>query len=387
MPCWPGRRQPDENRQPFLPSMPNRRHFLASAAAAGAGLAMPAARGREGAPIKYLQIGTAHAHASKITVYRDSPEWEVVGVVEPDEERRRAAETSATYRGLPFFSLEQGLNISGLKAVGVETEVRDLLIHTERAIDAGCHVHLDKPAGESLAHYRRILEKADRAGLTVQMGYMYRFNPAVQFLRECLAKGWLGEIFEVHTVMSKVVPAGGPRRELAAYPGGTMFELGCHIIDLTVAVLGKPDRIHAHPRRVVTDAGDNLVDNMLAVFEYPKATATVRSTAVEVEGGARRHFVACGTEGTCHIEPLDRPRVRLALSRDRDGYRKGYQEIPFEPPYQRYVGDAADLAAIIRGEKTHAWNSAHDLAVQEAVLLASALDPTAFPAPPSPAPL
>ena len=43
-------------------------------------------------------------------------------------------------------------------------------------------------------------------------------------------------VFEVHAVMSKVV---GPdeRTALAAYRGGIMFELGCHVIDLVVGVV------------------------------------------------------------------------------------------------------------------------------------------------------
>ena len=215
------------------------------------------------------------------------------------------------------------------------------------------------------------------------MGYMYRFNPAVQFLRDCLRKGWLGEPFEVHTVMSKVVPHGG-RQGLDDYAGGIMFELGCHIVDLAIDVLGAPDQVTAYPRRVIADAEDSLVDNMMAVLEYPRATATVRSTAVEVEGFARRHFVVCGTEGTCHIQPLDRPSIRLALSQPRGELRKGYQDIPFDPPYRRYVGDAADLAAVIRGEKSQDWGRTHDLAVQETVLRAAGLDPDDFPAPSPP---
>ena len=39
----------------------------------------------------------------------------------------------------------------------------------------------------------------------IQMGYMYRYNPGVVLLREFLQQGWLGEVFEVHAVMSKVV--------------------------------------------------------------------------------------------------------------------------------------------------------------------------------------
>ena len=47
------------------------------------------------------------------------------------------------------------------------------------------------------------------------MGYMYRYNPAIVLLRDMLKKGWLGEVFEVHTVMSKVVGSAS-RKALAA---------------------------------------------------------------------------------------------------------------------------------------------------------------------------
>ena len=109
---------------------------------------------------------------------------------------------------------------------------------------------------------------------------------------------------------------------------------------------------------------------MLAVFDYPKATATVRSSGLEVEGGERRHLVVCGTAGTFHIQPLDNPKARVALSAARDGFKKGYQDVTF-PKFERYVADAADMAKVIRGEKASDYTAAHDLNVQEAVLQAS----------------
>jgi predicted dehydrogenase len=203
------------------------------------------------------------------------------------------------------------------------------------------------------------------------MGYMYRYSPAVLLLRQMLKDGWLGDVFEVHTVMSKVVGAA-ERRQLAEYPGGIMFELGCHVIDSVVAILGKPERIHAFPRHSAA-AADGLLDNMLAVFEYPQATATVKSAALEVEGFSRRHFVVCGSQGTFHIQPLDSPAVRLTLDRDRGDHKKGIQEITL-PKFTRYVADAADMARIVRGEKETDFSYAHDLAVQESVLRASGID-------------
>ena len=318
--------------------------------------------------IKVGQMGVGHAHASKLSVYRASPDYEVVGIVEPNKELREQAQEQPAFRDVPFVTEEQLLNTAGLAAVLVETRVRDLLATAQRCIDAGKHVHLDKPAGESLTDYRRLLAAAEQKKLLVQMGYMYRYSPAVILLRRFLQNGWLGDVFEVHTVMSKVV-GDTERKNLAQYPGGIMFELGCHVIDLVIGVLGTPERVHAFPRHSGKQ-NDGLADNMLAVLEYPKATATVKSSAEEVDGGSRRHFVVCGTGGTFHIQPLDSPAVRLTLDAPRGEYKKGTQEITL-PKFARYGADAADMARIIRGEKECDFSYAHDLIVQQTVLLAS----------------
>ncbi len=311
--------------------------------------------------IKYGQLGTSHAHANKIGVYRQSDDYEVVGVVEPDDAQWQRVKDSNDYRDLKRMTREELLNSPGLQVVGVETSVRDLLDNAEICIAAGKHIHLDKPAGESLPQFKH---------LAVQMGYMYRFSPAVLMMRDLLKKGWLGEPFEVHTVMSKVVPAAA-RRGLAEYPGGILFELGCHIMDLAIGVLGKPTAVHGFAQHAGRE-NDGLLDNMLATLEYPRAIATVKSSAMEVEGFARRHFVVCGTEGTLQIEPLDRPNVRVAFSTDRGKYKRGYQTLEFGN-YPRYVGDAADLAQIVRGEKDNEYSYEHDLIVQETLLRACGL--------------
>lgn len=335
-----------------------------------AGLAVTsavAARGAAPPPrIRVGQIGVGHAHATKIAVYRESPDYEVVGIVEPDAERRAWAEQQPAFRGLPWMTQEQLLATDGLDAVLVETEVRDCLAAAEAVISAGKHLHLDKPAGESLPTFERILAAADRQGLMVQLGYMYRYSPAVIMLREFLAKGWLGDIFEVHAVMSKVVPPAD-RVELAAYPGGIMFELGCHVLDLVIGVLGEPERVTGVDRQVRTT--DALRDNMLAVLEYPKAIATVKSSAVEVEGFARRQLTVCGTEGTFHIQPLDNPSARIALSKPRDGFKAGLQDVSF-PKFTRYMADAADMARVIRGEKPDDFPSSHELTLQRSLIAA-----------------
>jgi len=356
-----------------MPSSPNsksltrRDAFQAGFFAAGTRLMRPAQATAERHRIRIGQIGVGHAHASKLSVYRNSPDYEVVGIVEPDERLRKQAENEAPFRGLKWLSREELLATPGLQAVLVETRVRDLLENAEACVAAGKHVHIDKPAGHSLTHLRRIFEIATRKNLIVQMGYMYRYNPAVVLLREFLHNGWLGDVFEVHAVMSKVVEPAD-RQTLATYRGGMMFELGCHVLDLVVGVLGKPDTVTRFARHT-SKLDDSLADNTLAVLEYPKATATVRSSALEVEGFGRRHLVVCGTGGTFHIQPLDDPSARVSLAKDCGKYKRGTHDIAF-PKYVRYVDDAADMARVIRGGKPFGFTPGHDLALQETLLRA-----------------
>jgi predicted dehydrogenase len=127
------------------------------------------------------------------------------------------------------------------------------------------HLHLDKPAGPSLPEFRRLMDQAAQKELTVQMGYMFRNNPAFQFCFRAVREGWLGHVFEMHAVISKKSDEA-ERRNVAEFSGGTMFELGCHLIDATVAVLGRPQQVTPFIRASRPEA-DQLADNMLAVHE------------------------------------------------------------------------------------------------------------------------
>lgn len=353
-------------------SSASRRTFLAaSAAGALASTSLPAAVRAADGPIRVAQIGTKHAHASgKMATFRKFPElFEVVGIVEDDPQRRTQMEKTRPYAGLSWMTEEELLAVPGLEAVAVETHIDQLLPTADRCIAAGKHIHLDKPAGTSLPHFRKICEAADAQDLKIQMGYMYRTNPAFQFLFKAVREGWLGDMFQVHCEMSKKVN-DATRAELAAYPGGSMFELGCHLIDAVVTVMGAPQQVTAFNRNTRPDF-DDLKDTCLAVFEYPNGSATVRSSVCEVDGFRRRQFVACGTKGSVVIQPLEPFGLTLTLESDAGGYKRGTREVELPAAAGRYDGDMQHFAAVIRGEEKAEFSTAHDLAVQEAILRAS----------------
>ena len=349
-----------------------RRDFLKNMAT-GAAIALPAVtRGEERSRIKIAQIGVGHGHANKMAVYRQSADYEVVGIAEEDQALRKVAENLPAFKGLNWLPTEKLLATPGLQAVLVETRVADLLRTAAVCLKAGLHIHLDKAAGASLSEFKKILQLAGEQKRLVQLGYMFRYNPAIRLLREFLQNGWLGDIHEVHTVIGKVVDPAS-RAELAKFPGGIMFELGCHVLDLVITLMGRPAKVTSFARHS-SPLPDKLADSMLAVLEYPRAIASIRASAVEVDGTERRHLVVCGTEGTFHIQPLDNPSARVTLNRPRGTYVAGYQDIRF-PKFQRYAGDAADMAKIIRGEKRTDYSPEHDLLVQETLFACCGVAP------------
>ena len=364
-----------------------RRKLLTTAARAG--VAVVAAQGL--APslfaatppvqrIKIGQIGTGHEHASgKMGTFRKlSDHYEVVGIVEPDPALRKKYENSSTYKGLPWMTEEELLSTKGLQAVAVEVDSDDdhVMDIAGRCINAGMHIHLDKPGGESFPKFKAVLDEAGRRNLAVQVGYMYRNNLAVQFCRKAVQEGWLGQVFEVHCVMSKFSDAKY-REYLSQFKGGTMFIYSCHLIDLVVGLLGKPDRIVPFRSQTRSDVGE-MCDNGLVVFEYPKTTATIRTSSLEVEGFRRRQLVVCGDQGTIDIRPLETYQVKptqpltlqLALAKARDSYKAGYQEVSFPDVPARYDLQLIELAQIIRGEIENPYPLEHELIVQECLLQA-----------------
>jgi predicted dehydrogenase len=316
-------------------------------------------------------LGVGHAHAGgKLRVLEASPAFEVVGVAAEDAElqaRRRATTPFASAR---WVAVDDLLEDRSVAAVAVESRVAESLGLARRALEAGKHVHLDKPAGTVLPEFRTLLDLARERNLLVQMGYMFRYNAGFDLVRQALREGWIGEVFSIHgSINSDIAPP--QRGALAAFSGGMMFELGCHLIDTLVGLLGRPNVVtpflrhdSAHP--------DGLADNTVAVFQFDRAIAILESAAMEHEAGKRRQLEVCGTDGTIVVQPLEPPAVRLGLRQPRAGFQAGWQSVPIEH-HPRYVRDFEEFAACLRGERRPSYDYEHDYTVQETVLRAGGM--------------
>lgn len=347
-----------------------RRQFLLGAlgalAAVGA-TGAPAVSGR----IRIGQIGVFHGHASgKMDAMRRlSDQFEVIGIAEREPPLRERAMNNAPYKGLRFLAEGELLAQPDLAAVAVETRVEDAAATALRCIKAGKHVHLDKPGALDHESFKQMRREAERGGLTVQMGYMLRYNPAFELLFRIVREGWLGEITEIDASMGKLADRD-TRDTIGALEGGGMFELGGHMIDVVLTLLGKPSSVRATS---TPTTGDGVKDNQLAVLEYPKCAVTLRVNHADPFGGPRRHFSVAGTKGTFEVRPMESGKVTLALTEPHGDWAKGTNQFDIKIPRGRYDGEFMDLAKIIRGEKTLAWSADHDIAVHETLLRAAGM--------------
>ena len=360
----------------------SRRSFLAASGLAAAALpgGLSAARDALSAPrprIKIGQIGTGNQHASKIGTLRKLTDlFEVVGVAEDDPAQRAKAEKSACYQGLSWMTSDELLAVPGLQAVAVETEEHAPIPTALRCIRAGKHIHLDKPCGESLPQFRQLLDEAKARSRTVQVGYMYRNNPAVQFCIKGVRDGLIGNVFDLDASMGRYDGAGY-RKLIKTYQGGIPYILACHLIDLVVTLMGEPGNVRPFLRRT---RADGVLDNGLAVFEFSRERlATIRTCITEAQGFQRRHLTVMGDKGTIVIQPLESQGnmsggvLQLALEEDRGGFKRGVQTVEMPPLKDRYEDQWREFAAVVNGEMVNPYTYEHDYIVHKCHLQACGL--------------
>lgn len=324
-------------------------------------------------PLRVGQIGISHEHAAgKMNTLRLLPDvFEVVGVVDDRASRaaRFAGDDLQPYAGLNWMTEAELLATPGLDAVLVETPNADLVPTALRVMERNLPMHMDKPGGECLEPFLRLLEGCRERDLPFQMGYMFRGNPAMQFCLQAVREGWLGEVFEVQGSMSHNYGGEAYQAYLGQFQGGILFNLGCHLLDFFVALLGRPRQVHAIPQSV-GGVPETVRNSALAILEYPRATATIRACSLEVGGCGSRRLKICGTRGTidfCPIERFDgRPlEIELTLSHDTAAYAAGRHVVSFGVIRDRYEAQLTELAQILRGERPNPRAYAHDARVQE----------------------
>lgn len=330
--------------------------------------------------IKIGQIGIRHEHASAIMhSLRLLPKvFDIVGVVD-DRQSQTAAFFSANlaaYEGLPWLSEEELLRTPGLQAVCIEVANLDLVPTALRCLaQRSLAIHMDKPGGNDLPLFKKLRKTCAAQQLPFQMGYMFRSNPAMLWIRRAVKQGYLGKIIALQADMNHNYGGDTYQDYLGCFQGGIMFNLGCHLIDFIVALMGRPLRVTPF-LRATPGLPDQISNNAIAILEYPHALATIQACSKVANGLEQRKLTIYGSKGRIDLSPLEcfdgRPlQMDLLLTEGNAEYPAGSHHLDFGVRRDRYRDHLLEFAGLIQGKTPDIYDRKHDNLVQEVVLAAS----------------
>ncbi len=113
------------------------------------------------------------------------------------------------------------------------------------ALEAGCHVLVEKPMANLRHECEELADLAEAKGRRLMVAYVLRYMPALERLKEVVAAGTYGDLIQIASSVEALV--SGDRLPWAAKKdqlgGGVMFSHGCHTIDVMIDVAGPVNRV------------------------------------------------------------------------------------------------------------------------------------------------
>jgi len=271
-------------------------------------------------PIRLGLVGIGRAgggmHLSELADKKDKFQY----VAACDLIEDRVALVCDRYDGCRGYSrIEDLLADENVEVVDIATRSCDHFAHAKLALQAGKSVFIEKPMTSTFDEAKKLAAIAESAPGTIYVRHNRRFEESFQHIREIMASGVLGDVFEI-----KLRRVGYSRRDdwqtIKEFGGGQLLNWGPHVIDHALRLLGSPvANLWSDIRRIaaVGDAEDHI--------KFVLTGENGRIVDAEVSGGAaigEPEYLIWGTKGslTCsgntirmrYLDPARPPAPREA---------------------------------------------------------------------------
>ncbi len=188
-------------------------------------------------------IGTAWPGQRHIEGYQRRDDVEIVALADVNTELAEEIRAQYTINGKVYGDYREMLELGGVDAVSICTPN---FLHAPMAIDAlqaGKHVLLEKPLANTLEAGKRIAEQVAATDCVFMMAYNNRFRPESLILKAHIDAGRLGEIYYAKTGWLRHATEfflRGWFTDKDKSGGGPLIDLGVHVLDLTLWLMGNP---------------------------------------------------------------------------------------------------------------------------------------------------
>lgn len=242
------------------------------------------------------------------------------------------------------------------------------------AAKAGKHVFTEKPFTLTAKSATEAVRLCAKAGLTLAVGYNWRFQPALQEIKKMLEDGRLGKLLHMEGNFC------GPsvywyskdhwRQQREEGPAGGMTGRGMHVVDAMIYLAGPIDSVHAQSFRRALKHGVDDTTSMLFHFKS-RASGYLGTVTATAETWRMQVFGSKGWVEVGNIEHLTSWQMRVCLL-DPDNIRErrrpqvvSFPELSTERAELEYFAEAAREGrplAVAGGDEVHG------VAVLEAIL-------------------
>ena len=214
--------------------------------------------------------------------------------------------------------------------------------HIMDALDAGCHVHTEKPMVCTVDHAKQVMAKVEKTGLHLMIGYQRHLSSTYQYCRNVVQSGELGRVNFVAAQQSQNWyrnQQGKWRQDPFLGGGGQLNDSGSHLIDILLWVLEvSPDTVFA-----MIDNLDIEVDVLTAMsIKFNTGALCNISIVGHAYGGVQETFSIWMEEGSLYLQ--DGKLYRQEKS--------GRPELVDESKLPASANKDVAFIELIRGERT-----------------------------------
>jgi predicted dehydrogenase len=270
-----------------------------------------------------------------------APGCVLAGVLTRSASRR--ADLARDHPDVPAYDSLTALARAGVTAVAISTPVDTHVGLVEEAAGLGLAVVCDKPFAPDAAGARRAVEAARRAGTVLSVYQNRRWDSEILTLRRLVDGGHLGTVHRFESRFERFRPGVAPRPA----GGGTLLDLGSHLIDQALTLFGPADLVYAEVHD--SDGGPGSDDDVFVALRH---AGGVRSHlwASSIQGAPGPRLRVAGSTGTLIVDRLDgqEDALRGGRSPATEGDQWGVEPVDRWGRIQRgdpAAGDPADPGA------------------------------------------